>query len=58
MEILLTLSILFSFIKETFQALFLNAIIARSCSLKIVVKWVKFTSNDKKKYLSLEDELK
>ena len=28
------------------------------CSLQIVVKIVKFISNDKKKYLSLEDELK
>ena len=37
---------------------FLKAIIARSCSLQIGVKIVKFTSNDKKKYLSLGDELK
>ena len=37
-------------------ALFLKAIIARSCSLKIGVKIVKFTSNYKKKYFHLEHE--
>ena len=38
-------------------ALFLKAIIARSCSLKIGVKIVKFTSNYKKKYFHLEHEV-
>ena len=46
------------FVKKIFQTLFLKAKIARSCSLEIALKIVKFTSNDKKKYLSLEDELK
>ena len=31
---------------------------SNNCSLKIAAKIVKFTSNDKKKYFSLEDELK
>ena len=46
------------FIKKTFSTLILKAIIACSRSLQIGVKIVKFTSNDKKKYLILEDELK
>ena len=46
-----------SLLKRLFKH-FLKAIIARSCSLKIGVKIVEFTSNHKKKYLHLEDELK
>ena len=46
-----------SLLKRLFKN-FLKAIIARSYSLKIRVKIVKFTSNNKKKYLHLEDELK
>ena len=40
------------------KRLFLKAIIARSSSLKISVKIVKFTSNHKKKDYHLEDDLK